>query len=161
VARVLVTGGTGLIAGWCIMRLGEAGHDVVATIRAPEREPEVRAAAGDDVRLECATADLTGDGGWDEAMAGCDYVLHVASPLSAPGDDADAIVSLARDGTRRVLAAAARAGAKRVVVTSSCAAATPSASQLSGVVDESCWTDADEPGLSPYRRSKTLAERTA
>jgi nucleoside-diphosphate-sugar epimerase len=160
-ARVLVTGGSGFIAGWCIVQLGEAGHDVVATIRTRERETEVRAAVGDGVHLELAIADLTDDEGWDDAMAGCDYVLHVASPLSVRGDAAEEIVPLACDGTRRVLAAAARAGIKRVVLTSSCAAATPPATQLSGLVDESCWTDPDEPGLSPYRRSKTVAERAA
>src|SRR5262249_44379610 len=74
---------------------------------------------------------------------------------------AESIISTARDGTRRVLAAAARAGVRRVVLTSSCAAATPLSSQLSGTVDESVWTDADEPGLSAYRRSKTIAERAA
>ena len=163
--RVLVTGGTGFIAGWCIEQLLEAGHEVVATIRAPEREPEVRASVATraDVssRLTFAVADLSRDDGWDEAMTDCEYVLHVASPLSVEGEDADSVISRARDGTLRVLAAASRSGIARVVVTSSCAAATPDSSQLSGTVDEECWTDADEPGLATYRRSKVLAERAA
>jgi nucleoside-diphosphate-sugar epimerase len=162
---VLVTGGSGFVAGWCVVQLLEAGHDVVATVRSPEREREVRAAlearGGTSSRLQFAVADLEGDRGWDDAMSGCDYVLHVASPLSVDGGDADSILSVAREGTMRVLDAADRAGVGRVVLTSSCAAATPHASQLSGTVDESCWTDADEPGLSGYRRSKTLAERAA
>jgi nucleoside-diphosphate-sugar epimerase len=160
---VLVTGGTGFIASWCIVELLEAGHDVVASVRAAEREHDVRAAVGAavDARLSFAVADLTSDAGWDEAVAGCDNVLHVASPLSAAGDDDDAIVAAAREGTLRVLAAAERAHVRRVVVTSSCAAATPHATQLTGTVDETCWTDADEPGLAVYRRSKVLAERAA
>src|SRR5262249_62040894 len=115
----------------------------------------------DLARLAFAVADLTRDDGWDDALHGCEYVLHVASPLSGSADDADAIIATAVDGTTRVLQAAQRAGVTRVVLTSSCAAATPHASQLSGTVDETCWTDADEQGLAPYRRSKVLAERAA
>jgi dihydroflavonol-4-reductase len=163
--RVLVTGGTGFIAGWCIADLLDADHEVVATIRSPEREPEVRAAidAGTEAsaRLALATVDLLADDGWDDALTGCEYVLHVASPLSADGQDPDELIAVACAGTRRVLAAAERAGVARFVLTSSGAAATPHSSQLSGTVDETIWTDADEPGLSPYRRSKVLAERAA
>jgi dihydroflavonol-4-reductase len=163
VSRVLVTGGSGFIAGWCIVELLDAGHDVVASVRSPEREREVRAAVGtgSDMPLEFAVADLQRDDGWDEAMAGCEYVLHVASPLALADDNSDSLVRLAREGTLRVLAAAQRAGVARVVLTSSCAAATPRTAQLSGTVDETCWTDADERGLAPYRRSKVLAERAA
>jgi nucleoside-diphosphate-sugar epimerase len=165
VARVLVTGGTGYVAGWCITQLLEEGHDVVATVRSANREHDVRAAIESQTdattsRLHCAVVDLKTDTGWDDALSDCQYVLHVASPLSDSGND-DEIVAVARDGTLRVLAAAGRAGVERVVVTSSCAAATPHSSQLTGVVDESLWTDTDEVGLSPYRRSKTLAERAA
>lgn len=152
------------MAGWCITRLLEDGHEVVTTVRGPGREAEVRAtieaAHGSTARLEVATADLLSDDGWDEAMAGCEHVLHVASPL-ASGADPEEIVATARDGTLRVVAAAERAGVQRLVITSSCAAATPDAAQLTGSVDESCWTDVDEPGLSPYRRSKVVAERAA
>jgi nucleoside-diphosphate-sugar epimerase len=108
-----------------------------------------------------ALADLTHDAGWDDAVAGCEYVLHVASPLSAEGATDDEVIAAAVDGTLRVLAAADRAGVRRVVVTSSGAAATPHSTQLTGTVDETCWTDADEPGLAVYRRSKMLAERAA
>ncbi len=162
-SRVLVTGGTGYVAGWCIADLIDAGHEVVTSVRSPEREAEVRAAVGDGAgaRVRFAVADLTADAGWDEALDGCDRVLHVASPLSGPDDDGDAIVAAAREGTLRVLEAAERAGVQRVVVTSSCAAATPHSTRLSGAVDETCWTDADEPGLAAYRRSKVLAERAA
>src|SRR5262249_41049147 len=106
-----------------------------------------------------AVADLTSDAGWDDAMTGCDYVMHVASPLA--GADEDALIAAARAGTVRVLAAAARAGVARAVLTSSCAAATPHGSQLMGTVDETCWPAADEAALAPYRRSKVVAERAA
>lgn len=164
-SRVLVTGGNGFVAGWCIVALLEDGHEVVATLRVPGRAREVRAAIAGRVdassRLEFAIVDLSSDRGWHDAMLGCEHVLHVASPLSGDGEDAEALISVALDGTLRVLAAAERARVTRVVLTSSCAAATPHSSQLSGTVDETCWTDADEVGLSPYRRSKVLAERAA
>ena len=161
--RVAVTGGSGFIAGWCIAQLLDEGHEVVATVRSLEREPEARTAVGpaSASRLSFCVADLSVDDGWDEALAGCEVVLHVASPMSVNDADADKMIAEAVEGTLRVLAAADRSGARRVVMTSSCAAATPVGSQLSGTVDETCWTDAEEPGLSAYRRSKTIAERAA
>jgi dihydroflavonol-4-reductase len=159
--RVAVTGGSGFLAGWCITQLLARGHEVVATVRSPQRETGVRAAVGatSTEPLSFRVVDMCGDDGWDDALAGCEVVLHVASPMS--GADAGTMVTDAVEGTLRVLAAADNAGVRRVVMTSACAAATPAGSQLSGTVDETCWSDADEMGLSAYRRSKTLAERAA
>ena len=136
--RVAVTGGSGFIAAWCIAQLLEEGHEVVATIRSPQREADVRAAVGTTSTspLSFGVADLSRDDGWDDALAGCEVVLHVASPMSSDEVEADRMIADAVDGTLRVLAAADRAGARRVVMTSSCAAATPDGSQLSGTVDE-------------------------
>lgn len=163
--RVAVTGGTGFVAGWCIVDLLAAGFEVVATIRNPGREAEVRAGvereSGDQSRLSFALADLTTEDSWVAAMDGCELALHIASPLSDAGLGDTALIAAAVEGTRRVLDAAAQAGVRRVVVTSSCAAATPHHSQLSGTVDETQWTDADEEGLAAYRRSKVVAERAA
>src|SRR5882724_6173274 len=82
---VLVTGGTGYIARWCIVELLQRGYQVRTTVRGESREPSVRAAIATvveaDDRLTCVTADLLADEGWAEAAAGCDFVLHVASPL--------------------------------------------------------------------------------
>jgi dihydroflavonol-4-reductase len=94
-------------------------------------------------------------------MVGCDVVLHVASPLSGDEDDPESFVRPAVEGTRRVLESAVQAGVRRVVMTSSCAAATPPSAQRTGTVDETTWTDPDEPGLAAYRRSKVLSERAA
>jgi dihydroflavonol-4-reductase len=157
---VLVTGGTGFVAGWCIVELLERGYAVRTTIRNPAKETVVREATGGGDRLTFAIADLTDDDGWDQAVAGCDYVLHVASPLGGAGrSDDDALTGPARDGALRVLRAATRAGVNRVVMTSSTAAATPRTA--TGVSDESVWTDPADPNLNPYRRSKLLAERAA
>jgi nucleoside-diphosphate-sugar epimerase len=160
---VLVTGGTGFVAGWTIVELLKRGYEVRTTVRSAAREADVRRAVGREVeagdRLSVAVADLTADAGWDEAAAGCASVLHIASPLGNGAGDAD-LIAAARDGTLRVLAAAVRAGAERVVMTSSTAACTP-AGPLARAIDEADWTDPEEPGLAAYRKSKVLAERAA
>ena len=124
---VLVTGGSGYIAGWCIAELLRRGYEVRTTVRDPGREQAVADAmssvAGRAGRLSFAVADLTADDGWDAALKGVDYVLHVASPLG--GGTADAMIAAARDGTLRVLRAAVAARAKRVVMTSAANAASP------------------------------------
>jgi len=162
---VLVTGGTGFIAGWCIVQLLERGYDVRTTVRDATKEQRVRAAVAraqvPTDRLRCAVADLNGDEGWDAALAGCQYVLHVASPLGGgtPGER-NSLIAPARDGTLRVLRAAAKAGVKRVVMTSAAAAARPPLS-TDRMSDESVWSDPEDPQFDAYRVSKILAERAA
>lgn len=159
--RVLVTGGGGYVAGWCIVELLRRGFAVRTTLRSHAREPVLRAAlaaagvATDE--LTVAVADLTADDGWDAAMAGCTHVLHVASPLSATDGDPTAA---ARDGTLRVLRAAVRAGVRRVVMTSAAATARLPR-EATGVADEQVWSDASDPRFDAYRRSKILAEQAA
>ncbi|WP_029085949.1 SDR family oxidoreductase [Brevundimonas aveniformis] len=162
---VLVTGGSGFIAGWCIAQLLDQGYAVRATVRSDDKADIVRQTVGrtgaDLSRLSFAIADLTQDAGWDEATQGCDYVLHVASPLGRDTQDLEALVRPARDGTIRVLKAAKGANVKRVVVTSSCGAATPRDTTGAVDVDETTWTDPNDPNLDNYRRSKAVAERAA
>src|SRR5262245_61298221 len=82
---VLVTGGAGYVAGWCIFQLLEAGYTVRTTVRARSKADQLRPALPDKLAtsddLSFMVADLTAVDGWAEAMKGCDYVLHVASPL--------------------------------------------------------------------------------
>jgi dihydroflavonol-4-reductase len=163
---VLVTGGTGFVASWCIAELLERGYDVRTTVRSLGKEPQVRAAAavsgdpGD--RLSVVEADLTADAGWDAATAGVDYVLHVAQPMGEGNPaDPDELIRPARDGALRVLRAAAAAGVNRVVMTSAANAASPSSYADDGVTDENLWTDPEDPTLIPYRRAKTIGEKTA
>ena len=163
---ILVTGGTGFIAGWCIVELLKQGHSVRTTIRSPSKAARVREAIAAEVdsgdRLTTCVAELTSDAGWDAATSGCEYVLHVASPLGTdnPKDPNELIVP-ARDGSLRVLRAAIRAGAKRVVMTSSVAASSQRIDGPDSVNDETVWTDLEAGKLIPYRQSKTLAERAA
>jgi nucleoside-diphosphate-sugar epimerase len=158
---VLVTGGSGFIGAHCIKRLHQDGYRVRTTVRSLSREAEVREMVGDGP-LEVVSADLTEDAGWAEAVAGCDAVLHVASPfpLGQPKHEDELIVP-ARDGALRVLRAAREAGARRVVLTSSFAAIGYGHGDTDKVYDETSWTDVDGPGVSAYAKSKTIAERAA
>lgn len=167
-ARVLVTGGTGFLAAHCLIQLLAAGHETRATVRNPANQGSVRdmlrqGGAGDvGTRLSVFQADLTADAGWAEAVAGCDYVLHVASPFpdTVPRDEMELIVP-ARDGALRVLRAARDAGVARVVLTSSFAAIGYGSRGRTTAFTEDDWTNLEDPHVPPYQRSKTLAERSA
>lgn len=165
-SRVLVTGGSGFIGIHCIVKLLAAGYEVRATLRDSARETDVRAmlrTAGIEPadRLSFAVAHLEGDAGWAAAAAGCELVLHVASPFPAgrPAHEDELIVP-AREGTLRVLRAASDAGAKRVVLTSSFAAIGYGQPPRTVPFDETDWT-VPGAGVSAYAKSKTLAERAA
>jgi dihydroflavonol-4-reductase len=163
---VLVTGGSGFIGGWCVIGLLQQGYTVRATVRNLGSERAVRAALGKVVdaqdRLSFYAAELTADAGWDEATKGCDYVLHVASPLGiAEPKDPNVLIMPAREGAKRAIRAAIRAGVKRVVMTSSVAATSKGVRAGESVSDESVWTNPKEPGVSAFAQSKTLAERAA
>ena len=172
-APVLVTGGSGYIAGFLIRRLLDAGCTVHTTVRRREREAPLRALlaahggdGGDDgdggMRLRVFEADLMADAGWAEAAAGCALVAHVASPLPrGVPRHADELVVPARDGALRVLRAARDAGARRVVMTSSVAAIAYGRGRGEHHFTEADWTDTARPSLTPYILSKTIAERVA
>ncbi|WP_445679420.1 SDR family oxidoreductase [Radicibacter daui] len=166
-ATVLVTGGSGFLAGHIILQLLAEGHSVRASLRSLAREGEVRAtlvAAGvaADAPLGFFAADLMQDDGWAGAMAGCDYVLHVASPFPAgvPAHE-DELILPAREGTLRVLRFAVAAGVRRVVMTSSFAAVGYGQAPRRDAFTEADWTDPSAPGLSAYVKSKAIAERAA
>jgi dihydroflavonol-4-reductase len=164
---VVVTGGSGYIAQYCIAELLNSAWRVRTTIRTLARAEEIRATIGriaaNAGAIEFAVADLNSDVGWADAVAGADYVLHVASPAPAvsPKDD-DEVVRPARDGTLRVLKAARDAGVRRVVVTSSIAAIAYGRGERTQPFSEADWTDeTNRKDTSPYARSKTIAERCA
>jgi dihydroflavonol-4-reductase len=165
---VLVSGGTGFLGGWCVVSLLERGYDVRCTVRDLTRERAVRdavTAAGVDAgsRLTVLAADLTSDDGWGEAVAGCRYVLHAASPFPpVQPKDPDELIVPARDGALRVLRAALDAGVERVAMTSSIAAIrSDRESSAAAPYTESDWTDGADTSHTPYVRSKTIAEQAA
>ncbi|MFF5292778.1 SDR family oxidoreductase [Paractinoplanes globisporus] len=165
-ADVLVTGGSGYIGGWCTLALLNAGYSVRTTVRDLEREPQVRAmvrrgGADSGASLRVLRADLRHDGGWREAVAGCDAVLHVASPtLTQVPRNEDEMVRPAIDGTLRVLRVARDAGVRRVVMTSAIGAIAYGHPPRGIPFTENDWTNVDA-AIAPYQKSKTLAERAA
>lgn len=167
--RVLVTGGSGFVGGHCLLQLLEKGYNVRTTIRSEKKKREVfdMMATGNpgmelSQNLEFAIADLSADANWEAAMQGCDYVLHVASPIgfNVPQTQ-QAMIRPAVDGTLRVLQAARNAGVKRVVMTSNFGAVGYSHKDPGKLITEESWTDPDQKGLSLYNRSKVLAEKAA
>lgn len=153
--KVLITGVSGFIAGHCASELARHGYAVRGTVRDPAKAAHLAGLA------ELVTADLETDAGWAEAVAGCRYVLHVASPfpLEDPADE-DELIRPAVGGTLRVLRASAESGSvKRVVLTSSVAAVRPARPGPRPLTEDD-WAD---PGASAdvYQKSKTLAEQAA
>jgi nucleoside-diphosphate-sugar epimerase len=166
-STILVTGGSGFIGSHCILQLLGAGHQVRTTVRSLKREGEVRAmlkqgGAEPGDRLSFIAADLENDAGWAEAVIGCEYVLHVASPFPAgvPKNEDELIVP-AREGALRVLRAARGAGVKRVVVTSSFAAIGYGHAPQQAPFNENDWTNPNGGNVTAYAKSKTIAERAA
>ncbi len=166
-STILVTGGSGFIGSYCILLLLAAGHQVRTTVRSLQREGDVRAmlktgGAEPGDRLSFFAADLLSDAGWADAVAGCEFVLHVASPLpvNVPKNEDELIVP-ARDGALRVLRASREAGVRRVVLTSSFAAIGYGHEPQQSPFDETSWTDPNGSDVLPYVKSKTLAERAA
>ncbi|XVU29331.1 NAD-dependent epimerase/dehydratase family protein [Actinoplanes sp. CA-054009] len=148
---VLVTGGSGFLGSHVIQHARAAGYRVRTTVRSRPVEG-----------VESVRADLLSDDGWDEAVAGAAYVLHVASPFPAtPPEDENDLIVPAREGTLRVLRAARASGVRRVVLTSSFGAVGYGHGDTGRVFTEDDWTDVEGPGVQPYVKSKTLAERAA
>ena len=163
---VLVTGGSGFVGSYCIIQLLKEGYTVRTTIRSLDKIDSLKETllAGKVENMQNLTfiaANLTSDENWDQAVEGCDYVLHVASPFPAgePKDENDIIIP-ARDGALRVLRAAQAAKVKRVVLTSSFAAIGYTINPKNHVFTEDDWTDPNVK-LPAYIKSKAIAERAA
>jgi dihydroflavonol-4-reductase len=162
---ILLTGISGFIAKHVALKLLAAGYAVRGTLRRLDRTEEVRAALAPHLdaaalaRLGFVACDLESDAGWEAAMEGVAAVVHTASPfpIAQPKDPQD-LIRPAVQGTRRVLAAAVKAGVGRVVLTSSTVAVM---NRRDGVLDEGDWCDPEASGVSAYAQSKVLAERAA
>lgn len=161
---VLVTGGSGFLAGRAIIDLIEQGYAVRATVRnlgkGSRVEENISAELGRPAGLEFSAADLTSDEGWTEAVAGCRFVLHIASPFPpAKPKDPQELIRPAVDGATRVIEAALEADVERIVMTSSVAAVHGRGTQKARSYTEDDWTNVETVGA--YAQSKTLAEEAA
>jgi nucleoside-diphosphate-sugar epimerase len=165
--KVLVTGGAGFVGIQCVLQLLQQGYMVKTTLRSLSKKNEIldmlkNGGVKSFEHLEFAEADLMKDDGWDKAVAGCTYVLQVASPVffGKPANE-DELIRPAVEGIVRVLKAARDGGVKRVVMTSNFGAVGFSRKDNNGETTEADWTNPDEKGLSVYEKSKLLAERAA
>ena len=162
--KVLVTGATGYIGLHCIHQLLNQGYAVNGSVRSPERKEEIFEALQkhntSTENLNLYTFNLTEDDGWDEGMEGCDYLLHVASPIALENHNEDFFVKPAVAGVKRAFEFAKKHNVKKVVLTSSVAAIFDTLEEKT-YYDETDWSDPENPSISHYSKSKTLAERAA
>lgn len=164
---VVVTGASGFLASHIILQLLSRGFDVRGSVRNAKKGDHIREVlerhGADTSRLSFVELDLMADAGWTDAMSGAGYLIHTASPFVThiPKDEND-VVRPALEGTRRALRAALASGIERIVLTSSEVAVTrPRDTSQSRVLTEADWSDVDAPSMTPYFKSKTLAEREA
>jgi dihydroflavonol-4-reductase len=163
--KVLVTGISGFVAQHCAAELLKKGFAVKGSVRSLSKTDEVVKGITQEIdskgNLEFCELDLMKDGGWDKAMEGCDYVLHIASPfvVKVPKDENE-LIKPAVEGTLRALKAAKKAGVKRVVLTSS-TVAMQGGQHGTVKINQDSWTDINEKTVTAYFKSKTLAERSA
>lgn len=164
---VLITGGNGFLAQHIIKQLLEQGFTVRATVRGLAKADAVRATMITNQvphleRLTFAELDLTQDTGFDAAMQGVTYVKSVAAPVFVNGKTADVqTANAATAGTLRILQAAERAHVRRVVMTSNLGAVGFSNFAPHHQTTEADWTDVNQRNLSPYEKSKLVAEKAA
>lgn len=163
--KVLVTGISGYVGQHCAAELLKKGYAVRGSVRSLAKTKEVTEGIGKVVdpkgNLEFCELNLMKDEGWEEAMHGCDYVLHVASPyIAKEPKDENELIKPAVDGTLRALKAAKRAGIKRIVITSSMVAMLGDANGSIDINQDS-WTNVNAKHATAYLKSKTLAERSA
>ena len=163
--KVLLTGISGYIGNHCAVELLKNGYSVRGSVRSLSKSKQLTQVLKKEIdpkgNLEFCELDLLNDSGWDKAMKGCDYVLHVASPfINIEPKDENEYIKPAVEGTMRALKSAKKAGIKRVVLTSSMVSMLDNANK-SIDIDFNSWTNVKAKNVSAYAKSKTLAEKSA
>lgn len=163
--KVLLTGISGYIGLHCAVELLKEGYAVKGSIRSLSKAQKltetIEKYVNSNGNLEFCELDLLKDNGWDEAVADCDFVMHVASPFfSKVPKDENELIKPAVEGTLRALRAAQKAGIKRIVLTSSMVAML---GDLTGdkSINQQSWTNTNAKNATAYLQSKTLAEKSA
>jgi dihydroflavonol-4-reductase len=162
---VLVTGGSGFIASYCIIALLDKGYKVKATLRSLSRIEEVKQMLSvggirNFEQLSFVQADLSDEKSWTEAAKGCTYIIHPASPTPNPAaKHEDEFIIPAVNGVLFVLRAAKATGVKRVVLTSAFGAVCYGTHKKTAYTEED-WSDLTQ-NLPAYQKSKTLSEKAA
>ncbi|KAL8091839.1 vestitone reductase-like isoform X1 [Apium graveolens] len=168
---VCVTGGTGYVASWLIMRLLQQGYAVNTTVRShPDQKKDVSYLTnlpGASERLRIFNADLDRPESFSDSIQGCVGVFHVAHNIDFEGkEDEETNTKKSIDATISILQACLDSKTvKRVVYTSSGSTVMYSGKDLS-VLDETTWTDVDylksrKTLGESYYISKTSTERAA
>lgn len=172
-APVLVTGGTGFVASHLVSQLLARGYPVRASVRSLGNPAKVdglrRIGAAYPGRLELFEADLLRPHAFDDAMAGCRFAFHVASPFLMPEQIRDArrdVLEPAVAGTRNVIASVNRTPElRRLVLTSTVGAIFGDYADVLEMKDQTL-TEAYVNTTStlennPYHYAKTVAEQEA
>ena len=116
-----VTGGSGFLGSWCVKQLLEEGCTVQTTTRSAEKASYLKSLPGSERLTIFDGVDLLVPGAFDDAIRGCSYVLHTASPFYVKGGSEEKLVTPAVEGTRNVLNSCQRLGVQKVALTSSTA----------------------------------------
>ena len=143
--KVLLTGISGYIGNHCAVELLKSGYSVRGSLRSLSKSTQVTEAIKKKIdpknNLEFCELDLLKDNGWDDAMKGCDFVMHVASPfINIEPKDENEYIRPAVDGTMRAIKSAKKAGIKRVVLTSSIVSMLEDADKSINI-DSKSWTN--------------------
>ena len=161
--KALLTGISGYIAMHCAKELLKRDYHINATVRNLDKVEDIKNALSalslDVNKIQFFQANLLSDDNWEDAMADCEYVMHVASPypLNQPKDES-VLIKPAVEGTERVVSLAIKNNVKKIVLTSSVVAV--SVGHTKKEYSEEDWSFADKP-IAAYAKSKTLAEKKA
>ncbi|KAF9683060.1 hypothetical protein SADUNF_Sadunf05G0172800 [Salix dunnii] len=170
VETVCVTGASGFIGSWLIMRLLEKGYTIRATVRDPDNTKKVKhllELPKADTHMTLWKADLSVEGSFDEAIQGCTGVFHVATPMDFESKDPEnEVIKPTVNGVLDIMKACAKAKTVRRIVFTSSAGTVDVEEHKKPVYDESCWSDLEFVQSVKmtgwmYFVSKTLAEQAA
>ena len=166
--NILVTGGTSYIGKHVIAQLFDKNYSVRTTVRDKSKSDEVKSDIekhlGKEVSLDVHIADLLKDDGWEEAIKGCDAIMHVAGPFPVGYDGGEKeLTGPHEDGAMRVFKLAKEHGIKRIILTSSVASIWMDSTIEDTVryIDENNWTNLDDDNIDAYTKGKALKEKAA